>query len=404
MIQPYRKKVEWLLAAIYIFTPFVRINGESLFRFDVPTLKLYVFGVGLWMQEFFIVLLATLFLVALFLFLTFVFGRVWCGWLCPQTVFTDLTEFIEKLRKKSFVTKVAGHLFLLVLSLILGFISVCYFISPYEAIPQAMNWQLGTVPAVATLVLGLITYLNLAFMRKTFCATICPYAKIQGIITDDKSLIIQMNPEREDECIDCKQCVRICPTGVDIRGGMQVSCIMCARCVDACTTVMGRKNKTGLIQYMYGKSGFPQKSVLTRPVAIIFGLATVVFLSALIYTGSNRTSFDYTILPHPMEPRMTKEGDTMNAYILSIKNKAKDELELSFKLRKEQGVELSHNITDTLTMPGGVVDKFPLFVRSKGKLANDLQLELQLCKAGTTPEATEECVTKTVFFNKALTN
>ena len=395
MIQVYRKRAEWLLAIIYIFTPFIKINGESLFRFDVPTLKLYVFGVPLWMQEFFIVLLAAMFLVALFLFLTFVFGRVWCGWLCPQTVFTDLTEFIEKLERKSFPVKLFRHLFLFLLSLILGFISVCYFISPYEAIPQALALELGPVASIATLVLGIITYLNLAFLRRTFCATICPYAKIQGIITDDKSLIIQMDPDREDECIDCKQCVRICPTGVDIRSGMQVSCIMCARCIDACTKVMGRKQKKGLIRYMYGKTGVQKKSEIVRPVAFIFGIATIALFCILAYMGTTRSSFDYTILPHPMEPRFTKEGDAMNAYILSIKNKSKEQLSLDFSLREESIIQLNHNISDALIIPAGVIDKFPLFIRSKGKPANDFQLELKLCKSGSE----EDCISKSVYFN-----
>jgi len=395
-IRTYRRIVEWTIVLLYFLLPFLKIGGQSALRFDVATLRLHFFGTTLWMQEFFFVLLATVFLVALFLFLTLVFGRVWCGWFCPQTVACDLTGFMDRGRKKPTAVRTGGnYLLLALLSLLFGFITICYFISPYEAIPRALQWQLGPVPSIATLVLAVITFLNFAFLRRTFCATICPYAKIQSVLTDDRSLIIQMDPQRKDECIDCTMCVRSCPTGVDIRTGMQVSCIMCAECIDACNQVMGRKNKKGLIVYSFGKKGISGLGALFRPAAIIVVLACLFSFGALVYKTQNRTSFDFNILPHPMEARITKEGDVLNAYILSIKNRRDSELILECTVKSDGTVQFSHNITDALHLEAGTVDKFPLFIRSRGKPDRDMQITIQL----TDRDDPLQTTAKTVYFN-----
>ncbi len=389
-----RRRVEWSLMLLYLLLPFITIRGESALRFDVPTLKLHIFGVTLWMQEFFLVLLATIFLVALFLTLTLLLGRVWCGWFCPQTVAADLTGFMDRLERRGMGGKIGAHLLLALVSLIFGFITVCYFVSPYEAIPRVLQGTLGPVPSWSAIILSLITYLNFAFVRRAFCATICPYAKIQGVLTDDRSLIIQMDPKRSEECIDCKMCLRSCPTGIDIRQGMQVSCIMCAECVDACRAVMGRKKKPGLIGYSFGNNGIRRSSELLRPGVIALAVATLVSLVALLYQSGARNLVDFTILPHPMEARLTKEGDILNAYILSVKNKSTGEMHLQFALSPEAG--FSTSITGDLVVPAGLVEKFPLFVRYHGTLEASRKLEIVLSDQADPRRS----VRKSVYFNK----
>jgi cytochrome c oxidase accessory protein FixG len=391
-IRSYRRKVEWVLILLYLLLPFVKIGGDSALRFDVPTLKLHFFGAALWMQEFYFLLIATFFFVALFLFLTLVFGRVWCGWFCMQTVWCDITEFIES--KKT--NKIFAHVILILLSLLVGFVTVGYFVSPYELIPQITAGTLGPVPAISMLVLAVLFYLNYAFVRHGFCATICPYAKIQGVLTDDRSLVIQMDPDRTDECIECKMCVRSCPTGLDIRGGMQVSCIMCAECMDACNRVMSKKKKKGLINYSFGKEGVSSWKDLIRPGATIIGLAGILALGALVYQGGARTNFDFSILPHPMEPRVTKEGGIINAYILSVKNKGREDIALSLQLANpgESNNEFHPSLTDPMAVPAGLVEKFPLFVRSTKKPSEDLKLDIILTGAS---EATGQ-LSKKVYF------
>ena len=373
-IRFYRRKVEWGLALLYLSLPFLRIGGESALRFDVPTMKLHFFGAALRMEELYFLLLATVLFVALFLFLTLTLGRVWCGWVCPQTVWCDLTGFLEK--KKT--NRATAHLVVLFGSLAVGFITVCYFISPYEAIPQALTGELGPVATISTLVLAALFYLNFAFVRRTFCVTICPYAKIQGALTDSRSLLVRMDPDRKEECIDCRMCVRACPTGIDIRQGMQISCIMCAECVDACDTVMAKKNRPGLIRFSFGRDGVASWSELFRPVVVIIGLAGLMALSALVYQGFSRSTFDFTVLPHPMEPRLTKDNGVINAFILSVKNRTGEEITLDLHLAGANKWLFSHSMTGPLQVPAGQAEKFPLFVRSASKPPADLSFEIVL--------------------------
>ena len=396
-VQPIRRNVGRAVAAIFFLLPFVKIHGESAFRFDVPTLRLHIMGVELWMQEFILVLLGTAFLVALFLLLTFVYGRFWCGWFCSQTVFSDLTSFMDELHKKSLTIKVAAHLFLLVFSLWTGFTCIFYVVSPYEAIPQLLSGTLGPIALGTALVMGVTTYLNFAFVRRTFCATICPYGKIQGALVDDKSLLIQQDPERLNECIECKKCVRVCPSQLDIRKGMQAGCIMCARCVDACTAVMAKQQKESLINYSFGINDVKSKRELIRPVSIVLTLVSLLTLALFLYKSTARSSFDFSILPHPMEARITKEGDVMNAYILSIKNKRDGEIALAFQMQAEDGITtpFSHNIQEVLVVPAGLVDKFPLFVRAGGAPQRDITLTITLSTEGEVAESRE----KSVYFN-----
>lgn len=396
-IQPIRLNVGRFLAALFFVLPFLIIGGESAFRFDVPTLRFHVFGVELWMQEFFLVLLAVMLLVALFLLLTLVYGRFWCGWACPQTVFTDITGFMDRLSRKSLLAKSCAHLLLLAFSLSVGFVSVCYFVSPYEAIPALLSGNLGPVALGSTIVIGLLTYVDFAFIRRTFCATICPYGKIQGALIDTKSLLIQLDPNHKDECIDCKMCVHACPMELDIRKGMQVGCIMCARCVDACKKVMSKKGEKSLVNYSYGVDDVQRTSELIRPGIVALGLVCLLAFGSFVYKTTARSSFDFSILPHPMEARLTKEGDVMNAYILSIKNKRQEEISLTFEIQPEAGITIpfSHNISESLQTPASLVDKFPLFVRSQGIPVADLTLEVTLKTEGATPESR----TKSVYFN-----
>lgn len=373
-IRFYRRKVEWGLALLYLSLPFLRVKGESALRFDVPTMKLHFFGAALRMEELYFLLLATVFFVALFFFLTLVLGRVWCGWVCPQTVWCDLTGFLEKKKRN----RLAAHLVMVPASLAVGAVTVCYFISPYEAIPRALSGELGPVATVSTLVLAALFYLNFAFVRRTFCVTICPYAKIQGALTDSRSLVVRMDTGRKEECIDCRMCVRACPTGVDIRQGMQISCIMCAECVDACDRVMAKKNKAGLIRFSFGREGTGSWRELFRPVAVIIALAGLLALSALVYQGFSRSTFDFTVLPHSMEPRLTKEKGVINAYILSVKNKTDKDISLDLNLAGADQWGFSHSLTGPLKVPSGQSEKFPLFVRSAIKPPVDLAFEILL--------------------------
>jgi polyferredoxin len=309
-----------------------------------------------------------------------------------------LSNFVDRLAGKSLLSTISAHLFLILLSLLCGFISVCYVVSPYDAIPALLSSSLGPIALGSTVVIAILTYINLAFIRRTFCATICPYGKIQGALTDDKSLLIQLDPLRKDECIDCKSCVRVCPTRLDIRKGMQVACIMCARCVDACAGVMAKQEKKSLIQYSFGVKGVSGRSELIRPASIVLALVCVFAFSVFVYKSTARSSFDFSILPHPMQARATKKGGVMNAYILSITNKRQQDmyLKLSLQPAEQTPFSFSHNINDMVLVEGGLVEKYSLFVRSTGKPTEDIPLNITLTAEGDIPESRIKSVYFTV--------
>lgn len=312
-----RSAVGTTLLAVLVLLPFIRINGESAFRFDVPSLRLFFFGSVVWMEDFFIVLIAVLAFTFLILFLTTAFGRIWCGWLCPQTVLVDLTPYLDRDRKKG---RSAGILLAAVASVVIAVSLVGYFVSPYD-LPSLI--RSGGTPAAVILgswaVLSLILFLDLVALRRTFCATVCPYAKLQGVLFDDRTLIVAFDTSRRSECMRCAACVRACPVGIDIRKGSQSACIHCAECVDACAEQMAPTTSPSLIDYVFGEPD-GRKVGLRISLYITGGLAIAMMLF-FIHLAMARIPFEVSILPaYPVTTAIVKEKGITNLYTLSIRN------------------------------------------------------------------------------------
>ena len=245
-------------AAVFLGLPFVTLRGESALRFDVDSLKLHVLGATLWMDEFFVVLLASLAVAFVFLLVTFVWGRVWCGWSCPQTILGDLTQALasERARKKRRPARLAlawGTVALV--SVVFSAATLLYFVPPAQFFHDLVALDLGPVVGGSWAVLAVTLFLDLGFVRGRFCATTCPYAKLQGVLFDRATLVVAYDERRDAECIDCKACVRVCPTGIDIRDGLQAECIACAQCVDACAPILAKFGKPTLVDYFFGAPG-----------------------------------------------------------------------------------------------------------------------------------------------------
>jgi cytochrome c oxidase accessory protein FixG len=306
----------------------LKIGGESALRFDIPTLRLHFFGISIWMEEFFIVLMGVFFVTFLFLLITLLFGRIWCGWLCPQTVLDELTEFIN--RRKD----ILSYVFLVLISIFVSANLIWYFVSPYEFIPGLLRLALGRVIWGFWIVLSIIVFLNFAFIRETFCTTVCPYSKAQSALYDDHTMVIAFDSSREEECMHCEACVRICPVGIDIRDGLSEKCINCAKCIDECRHRLKRRDRPSLINYFFGTPEGEKR--LFRTNAVLFGSATVAFLGLFLYMLFTRIPFDMTVLPdYKNPPRINERGEVINSYIISIKNM--DRNEMAFRLTTETG-------------------------------------------------------------------
>lgn len=277
-----RKLVELLWAIFIVSLPFLKIGGESALRFDIPLLTLYFFGTDIRIEEFFIVLIATIFICLLFIFITLLFGRMWCGWLCPQTVLVDFTAFTDKF-KKGFLYRLLSLFLILLISAVVGANLIWYFVSPYEFFGHLLRWELSQTIWRFWIVLTAIIFLNLVFIRRKFCVTVCPYSKLQSAMHDNKTLVIAFDPSKSKDCINCMSCVKKCPVRIDIRQGLHQACIYCGECIDACKDIMKGEGKNGesLINYSFGLPG--EKGRIIRRSVVMVGFVTLAFLIFLIY-------------------------------------------------------------------------------------------------------------------------
>lgn len=302
--QSKRRLVRWILILTVLAVPFIKINGNSLIRFDVSELVLYLFGMSLPIYNFFFVLLVTLFFTFFFIMMTLVYGRIWCGWLCPQSVTMEVTSFIDRAKKVGTARKGLYIFYLILISILISLNMVFYFVDPYKFFSNL--FKTGYIHPVTLgfiITLTVIIFLDIYLVRYRFCATVCPYSMIQSILFDDHTLAVYMKPETKDECINCLSCVKVCSTGIDIRQGLNSGCINCAKCIDACEAVMSKRGKSSLFAYLFG----PKNDInLKRPTVLISGLATAVFLVATIVAGVNIKPYSVEFITNPkFYPRFT---------------------------------------------------------------------------------------------------
>ncbi|MBI5665582.1 MAG: 4Fe-4S binding protein [Nitrospirae bacterium] len=359
-IHPWRRIVEIGQGVILLGLPFLKIKGESALRFDVPSLELHLFGLTLWMEEFFIVLVALIFLALLIIFITLLFGRIWCGWLCPQTVIADFTSFVDKAKGKGLPGKLIAWTATLLISIIVSADLIWYFVSPYEFIPRLIEGRLGNIIWGFWISLTVIVSLNFILLRQRFCATVCPYAKLQGSLFDSKTLTVAFDPRRREECIECMACVKTCPVGIDIRKGLNIACIHCAECVDRCATVMSPRGKNSLIGYFFGLPG--EGGRIVRQNVIMIGALTAAFLVFFIYLLHIRMPIDMTVLPnYVFQPRISAGGSVVNSYIISVRNRGRENAGL--KVRGD-GIPGDIKIVPdkVLHVGAGEMQKFPVYI------------------------------------------
>ncbi|MCX6179832.1 MAG: 4Fe-4S binding protein [Chlorobiales bacterium] len=282
MWKKYRTVVEILQAIILTGLPFLTINGESAFRFDIEKLKLYFFGSAIWIREFYLILAATLFFLLLIIFVTVIFGRIWCGWLCPQTVLLDLSETIARLfgRKNA---RTIRNLLLVPFSGLVSFTIICYFVPPAETIKTLF---VSTTVTAFFIVLTVLIYLELTVLGRKFCVSICPYAMLQNALFDKDTLVIEYDSLRDNTCMKCDACVRACPVNIDIKQGLSPRCIACAECIDACRIMCEPRNIPPFPNY---------RGSIIRLKTLWLGGATAVAALTLLLMIWSRPPVDFIV-------------------------------------------------------------------------------------------------------------
>lgn len=354
-IQPWRKLAGFTEAVIIIGLPFIKINSESALRFDIPTLRLHLFGISLWMEEFYIVLIAIIFISLLFIFMTIMLGRIWCGWACPQTALSDLTRFIECSKNP------LNILILLLISILISANLIWYFVSPYDFFPPLISGELGRVTWIFWIVLTVIIFLNHLLLRYRFCATVCPYARLQGTFFDDRTLIIRFDERRKKECMGCMACVEVCPVNIDIRKGLATECTACARCIDRCADMMSHRDRPSLINYSFGIPG--EGKGIMRQNVILIGSVTMIFLVYLLYLLISRPLIDMEVLPNQsFQSGTLAEGRMLSSYVLSIKNRGREGAELIVKAKGLNG-KIVMRPEGLIEVGSNEIKRFPVYIR-----------------------------------------
>jgi cytochrome c oxidase accessory protein FixG len=392
------------LLGIYYVTPLLQWEGRQAILFDLPARKFHLFGLTLWPQDF-IYLAALLILAGLALFFfTALLGRVWCGYACPQTVWTEAYLWMErkiegkrtqrmKLDKgpasaKKIRIKVIKHTVWIVFSLWTGFTFVAYF-TPIDVLAaKLLSASLGPWETFWILFYSFATYGNAGFMREQVCKYMCPYARFQSAMFDSDTLIVAYHPERGDprgsrrrgvapdsvglgDCIDCSVCVQVCPTGIDIRDGLQYECIACSACIDACDEIMDKMSyPRGLIRYTTENSAVGKPQHILRPRIIVYATILLMLCAMLVAHISQRVALDLDVIrDRNTLYRETRDGLIENVYTLKILNM--DSQAHRYKLWAEgiDGVKLVSDRDEILVEAGSV---YQMVVRLQ---ADELNLE-----------------------------
>ncbi len=306
MWKKYRRVAELFQAAVIVGLPFLRIRGASAFRFDIPELKLYFFGTVIWINEFYLFLLAVLFFLILIVFITTTFGRIWCGWLCPQTVLLDISGDLSRpfpFRFRDSVQKVV----LLPLSALVSLTLIWYFVPPLETVRALFSSKVITG---FFLVQWIIIYAELAFLGRRFCTTICPYSMLQNGLFDRDTLVIAFDVNRKEGCMGCDKCVRVCPVGIDIKKGVRRECVACAECIDACVSMTSPRNIPPFISY---------RGRIFRPKTFVTGALTVIMGLALLFITFARPEVEIVVTRDPDQPIAG-----INRYTYSVQNNSNE--------------------------------------------------------------------------------
>lgn len=396
-----------ILLILYLSLPWVVVKGEQALRIDIPGRELIAFGRTFWASDsFFLVIILGGLGVSLFFF-TSILGRVWCGWACPQTVFLEfvfrpIERWLEgpptnrrrldqeswslrKLRIKGLKWLIYGFI-----AWFMASTALAYFVGRTNLInmissPPTENWGLFMLTMALT---GVLLF-EFGWFREQFCTVLCPYARFQSVLLDNNSLVVGYDVQRGEprgkpkanngDCVDCGLCVKVCPTGIDIRNGLQLECLHCAACIDACDSVMKKLGRQiGLIRYdsLAGFEG--QKRRFLRPRVIIYGIILIGYFALLSYTLVTRDLTDAILVRQTGTNPYTilSDGSITNHLTAHLTNKSDKEVTFSF-LSSSDKVRLIVPVSPFPVAPKSII-KAPVFANFPSNLLEGGKIGLKV--------------------------
>jgi cytochrome c oxidase accessory protein FixG len=413
----YRNYLSYVLLALLFAGPFLRINGKPLLMLNVLERKFIIFGSPFWPQDFYIFAFGLVTAILFVVLFTVIFGRVWCGWACPQTIFMEMVfrkieNWIEgnstqqkKLdempwNREKILKKGSKHFIFYLISFLIANIFLAYIIGS-DALIEIITGPVKEhiVGLISIVLFSFVFYLVFAKLRELVCIMICPYGRLQGVMLDQNSVVVAYDhvrgeprgkirkgeeQEHKGDCIDCNLCVDVCPTGIDIRNGTQLECINCTACIDACNPVMEKIGKPeGLIRFDSVNNIENGIGFKWSPRMIGYSIVLFILTLAMGYILTSRTDIDASVLRAPGS-NFTKDqqGKVTNIYNLELVNKTFEKLDYKLVVENKE-VEMIF-IDQDMTVPEGEVVKkvFMLKMPQEKIKRNNTKVKLTLYTNG----------------------
>ncbi|MBB3124819.1 cytochrome c oxidase accessory protein FixG [Mesoflavibacter sabulilitoris] len=415
----YRKYVSYFLLAFLFAAPFIKINGNQFLMFNVLERRFNIFGFPFWPQDFHLFVISMIIGVIFITLFTVAFGRIFCGWICPQTIFMEMVfrrieYWIDGDRGKQLRLKKSGwtsekirkrvlkHTVFVIISFLIANIFLAYLIGSDKLlgyIKEGPFEHLGTL--IPLLIFTGIFYFVFSWFREQVCIIACPYGRLQGVLLDTKSIVVAYDHKRgegengrkkwrkdEDrealghgDCIDCFQCVHVCPTGIDIRNGTQLECVNCTACIDECDTIMEKVGlPKGLIRYaseanIEDKEPFKLTARLKGYIVVL-----TVLIGVLIAMLQLRNELEARVLRLPGQLYEHKENNIIsNVFTYKLVNKTTEPVEdVSFKLKGYKGTVKLVSTENTVTVPKQGLEEGTLFIELDQSLLKGDKTELTI--------------------------
>lgn len=407
------RNIKWLAASVWLIFflgPYLRWGERQAIILDIPNRKFQIFDITILPQDVWMLSLVLLFFAILLAVVTSVAGRVFCGYFCFQTVWTDIFTLIEEKlegnpaqrRKlelapwggKKIAIKVVKHTIWIAIGVLTGIAFTLWFGDAYEMWHDYLTFNIHGFTLGAVGVFAFFTYLFAGLMREQVCFWLCPYARIQGVMMDAETIVPAYDYNRGEprgklrkgaveegkgDCIECNQCIAVCPTGVDIREGQQEGCITCGLCLDACDTVMDKIGKPhGLIRYssLDALEGIPHIPLVKRPRILVYLAILVLAMSGIIYGLTHLGSLEIKVI-HSRSPLFVQmsDGTIQNKYDLKILNKLDHDVEISITASGPEGLELVDG-DKILSLKSGRLTSRIMYVKVPMTSLNDSRMPL----------------------------
>ena len=368
----WRKIVSYICLAVLFGMPFLKVNGQPFFLFNILERKFILFGLTFWPQDFHLFALAMVTLFVFIVLFTVMFGRIWCGWACPQTIFMEMVfrrieYWIEgthmqqvrlnkapwtrdKIMKKGTKWSIFALISFLIGNTLMAWIIGVDELAKVVTESPIQNWGRFTF----VIIFSGIFFFVFTYFREQACIAVCPYGRLQGVLLGQKSIVViydwlrgeprgkmsKKNADKElGDCVACNQCVAVCPTGIDIRNGTQMECVNCTACIDACDDIMDKVGRPrGLIRFdshdgVKSKTGF---SITPRIIA--YSVVLVGLISVLGFSLSSRSVIETTILRSPgSRYQSSEDGYIVNLYSMQFINKTQDDIQPEILLLEHSG-------------------------------------------------------------------